>query len=100
MCLAAAWSRSIETLFRHKRCRSAGKLFTVDALFLVAGAEINCGSPGPVYNGWIENAEQKTSLGTSVIYRCFDGMKRIGASSATCEKSGRWSYNPPQCLCT
>lgn len=50
-------------------------------------------------NGWIENLHLGTSLGTSIIYRCNKNMKRIGASSATCEKSGRWSYNPPQCLC-
>ena len=62
-------------------------------------SEINCGSPGPIPNGWIENLHLGTSLGTSIIYRCNKNMKRIGASSATCEKSGRWSYNPPQCLC-
>ena len=62
-------------------------------------AEINCGPPGPIPNGWIENLEMGTALGTSIIYRCNKDMKRIGASSATCEKSGRWSYNPPQCLC-
>uniref|UniRef100_A0A0P5PLV4 Sushi, von Willebrand factor type A, EGF and n=1 Tax=Daphnia magna TaxID=35525 RepID=A0A0P5PLV4_9CRUS len=60
--------------------------------------EINCGSPGHIPNGWIENLHLGTSLGTSIIYRCNKNMKRIGASSATCEKSGRWSYNPPQCL--
>lgn len=62
-------------------------------------SEINCGSPGLIPNGWIENLHLGTSLGTSIIYRCNKNMKRIGASSATCEKSGRWSYNPPQCLC-
>lgn len=61
--------------------------------------EINCGSPGSIPNGWIENLHLGTSLGTSIIYRCNKNMKRIGASSATCEKSGRWSYNPPMCLC-
>lgn len=61
--------------------------------------EINCGPPGPIPNGWIEHVEVGTALGTSVIYRCNKDMKRIGASSATCEKSGRWSYSPPMCLC-
>ena len=85
---------------RHPPSLIHFQYFTVLLVPLKLRAEINCGTPGPIYNGWIEHTEMGASLGASIIYRCFEGMKRFGASSATCDKNGRWSNPPPQCLCT
>lgn len=93
-----ALDRRGAVLSRYLRAVSIGPTNRLRTVRPVA-AEINCGPPGPIPNGWIENLEMGTALGTSIIYRCNKDMKRIGASSATCEKSGRWSYSPPQCLC-
>ncbi|XP_076642778.1 hig-anchoring scaffold protein isoform X2 [Halictus rubicundus] len=60
--------------------------------------EINCGSPGVLYNGWIENLEAGTGLGASIIYRCNDDMKLEGNASSVCLTEGKWRYPLPQCL--
>ncbi|PBC31645.1 Sushi, von Willebrand factor type A, EGF and pentraxin domain-containing protein [Apis cerana cerana] len=60
--------------------------------------EINCGSPGVLYNGWIENIEAGTGLGASIIFRCNDHMKLEGNTSSVCQIDGKWRYPVPQCL--
>ncbi|KAK7866166.1 hypothetical protein R5R35_001392 [Gryllus longicercus] len=60
--------------------------------------EINCGHPGPLYNGWIENIESGTGLGASIIFRCHEGMKLEGNTSSVCQIDGRWRYPLPKCL--
>ncbi|KAG7211048.1 hypothetical protein KM043_016409 [Ampulex compressa] len=60
--------------------------------------EINCGSPGVLYNGWIENIETGTGLGASIIFRCNDHMKLEGNTSSVCQIDGKWRYPLPQCL--
>ncbi|XP_015605333.1 uncharacterized protein LOC107272574 isoform X2 [Cephus cinctus] len=56
--------------------------------------EINCGSPGILYNGWIENIES----GASIIFRCNKHMKLEGNTSSVCQIDGKWRYPVPQCL--
>lgn len=60
--------------------------------------EINCGHPGSLYNGWLENIEAGTGLGASIIYRCHPGMLLIGNTSTVCQIEGRWRYPVPECL--
>ncbi|CAK9812882.1 Protein lev-9 [Anthophora plagiata] len=60
--------------------------------------EINCGSPGILYNGWIENIEAGTGLGASIIFRCSDNKKLEGNASSVCQIDGKWRYPLPQCL--
>ncbi|XP_063237081.1 sushi, von Willebrand factor type A, EGF and pentraxin domain-containing protein 1 isoform X2 [Bacillus rossius redtenbacheri] len=60
--------------------------------------EINCGHPGPLYNGWLENIEAGTGLGASIIFRCHDGMKLEGHTSSVCQIDGHWRYPLPLCL--
>ncbi|XP_034950831.1 uncharacterized protein Hasp [Chelonus insularis] len=60
--------------------------------------EINCGLPGILYNGWIENIESGTGLGASIIFRCKEHMKLAGNTSSVCENDGKWRYPLPQCL--
>lgn len=60
--------------------------------------EINCGHPGTLYNGWLENTETGFGLGASVIFRCHQEMMLIGNSSTVCQIDGRWRYAPPLCL--
>ncbi|XP_070168047.1 protein lev-9 [Polyergus mexicanus] len=60
--------------------------------------EINCGLPGVLYNGWIENIEAGTGMGASIIFRCKDHMKLEGNTSSVCQKDGKWRYPLPQCL--
>lgn len=60
--------------------------------------EINCGSPGVLYNGWIETVEAGMGLGASIIFRCNDHMKLEGNTSSVCQNDGKWRYPLPQCL--
>ncbi|XP_017775518.1 PREDICTED: CUB and sushi domain-containing protein 3 isoform X2 [Nicrophorus vespilloides] len=60
--------------------------------------EINCGHPGRLWNGWLENIEGGTGLGASIIFRCHEGMKLLGHSSTVCQIDGKWRYQLPQCL--
>ncbi|XP_065167243.1 CUB and sushi domain-containing protein 3-like isoform X3 [Atheta coriaria] len=60
--------------------------------------EINCGHPGRLWNGWLENIEGGTGLGASIIFRCHEGMKLEGNSSAVCQIDGKWRYPLPRCL--
>ncbi|KOB66896.1 Sushi, von Willebrand factor type A, EGF and pentraxin domain-containing protein 1, partial [Operophtera brumata] len=60
--------------------------------------EINCGHPGQLWNGWLENISSGTGLGASIIFRCQDGMKMEGNGSAVCQSDGSWSYPLPMCL--
>lgn len=52
--------------------------------------EINCGPPGVLYNGWLENIDAGTGLGASIIFRCHPGMLLNGNSSTVCQIDGRW----------
>lgn len=52
--------------------------------------EINCGPPGVLYNGWLENIDAGTGLGASIIFRCQPGMLLNGNSSTVCQIDGRW----------
>ncbi|XP_047540229.1 uncharacterized protein LOC125073443 isoform X1 [Vanessa atalanta] len=60
--------------------------------------EINCGHPGQLWNGWLENISSGTGLGASIIFRCQDGMRMEGNGSAICQSDGTWSHPLPQCL--
>ncbi|XP_026477208.1 CUB and sushi domain-containing protein 1-like [Ctenocephalides felis] len=60
--------------------------------------EINCGHPGNLHNGWIENIEAGTGLGASVIFRCHENMLLQGHTSSVCQIDGKWRYPLPQCL--
>ncbi|XP_073824681.1 hig-anchoring scaffold protein isoform X1 [Musca autumnalis] len=60
--------------------------------------EINCGHPGVLYNGWIENVEAGTGLGASIIFRCQPDMLMKGSSSSVCQIDGRWRNPLPECL--
>ncbi|ODN03359.1 Sushi, von Willebrand factor type A, EGF and pentraxin domain-containing protein 1 [Orchesella cincta] len=60
--------------------------------------EINCGHPGQLPNGWLENIEKGTALGASVIFRCKEGMTLVGHTSSLCQVDGQWRYPPPNCF--
>ncbi|XP_031618739.1 uncharacterized protein LOC116337915 isoform X2 [Contarinia nasturtii] len=60
--------------------------------------EINCGSPGVLFNGWLENIDAGTGLGASIIFRCQPGMLLAGNTSTVCQVDGRWRYPVPECL--
>uniref|UniRef100_A0A6P4EHA5 LOW QUALITY PROTEIN: uncharacterized protein LOC108042246 n=1 Tax=Drosophila rhopaloa TaxID=1041015 RepID=A0A6P4EHA5_DRORH len=60
--------------------------------------EINCGHPGVLYNGYIENIEAGTGLGASIIFRCQPEMMINGLGSSVCQIDGRWRNALPECL--
>ncbi|KAI8119427.1 Locomotion-related protein Hikaru genki [Lucilia cuprina] len=60
--------------------------------------EINCGHPGNLYNGWIENIDAGTGLGASIIFRCQPDMLMHGHASSVCQIDGRWRNSLPECL--
>ncbi|XP_037777143.1 complement receptor type 2-like isoform X1 [Penaeus monodon] len=60
--------------------------------------QINCGHPGHLPNGWLENIEQGTALGSSIIFRCFANMTIEGDQSTVCQADGTWSKPLPKCL--
>lgn len=62
-------------------------------------AGIDCGHPGHLSNGWLENIEEHgTALGSSIIFRCFANMTIEGDQSTVCQADGSWSKPLPQCL--
>lgn len=61
-------------------------------------SEINCGHPGNLYNGWIENIDAGTGLGASIIFRCQPDMLMHGHASSVCQIDGRWRNALPECL--
>ncbi|XP_025113067.1 protein lev-9-like isoform X2 [Pomacea canaliculata] len=62
-----------------------------------ASAEINCGVPGPIWNGYLDG--HRTTVGAVYFYRCNIRTKFQGDSFSTqCLENGQWSYPPPQCL--
>lgn len=65
---------------------------------VLSGLEINCGHPGPLNNGWLENIEAGTGLGASIIFRCHEGMRLKGNTSTVCQIDGHWRYPLPLCL--
>lgn len=65
---------------------------------LPACKEINCGPPGTLFNGWLENIEAGTGLGASIIFRCHQGMLLAGNTSTVCQIDGQWRYPVPECL--
>ncbi|CAH0550197.1 unnamed protein product [Brassicogethes aeneus] len=60
--------------------------------------EINCGHPGRLWNGWLENIEGGTGLGASIIFRCHEGMLLEGNTSTVCQIDGKWRYPLPRCF--
>lgn len=60
--------------------------------------EVNCGSPGLLYNGWTEGS--KTTLGAIVEFRCHDNMLYEGHPNhrAKCLQNGTWSHPLPRCF--
>lgn len=61
-------------------------------------AEIDCGHPGNLSNGWLDNIEQGTALGSSIIFRCYPNMTIEGDQSTVCQADGSWSRPLPMCL--
>ncbi|CAL4084147.1 unnamed protein product, partial [Meganyctiphanes norvegica] len=60
--------------------------------------EINCGHPGQLSNGWLENIEHGTALGASIIFRCHPNMTIEGDQSTVCQADGSWSKPLPKCF--
>ncbi|RXG57663.1 Protein lev-9 [Armadillidium vulgare] len=60
--------------------------------------EINCGSPGHLPNGWLENVDKGTSLADSIIFRCLPNMTLEGDDTSVCQSDGTWSKPLPKCL--
>ncbi|XP_050719319.1 uncharacterized protein LOC127000000 isoform X1 [Eriocheir sinensis] len=60
--------------------------------------QVNCGSPGLLYNGWTEGS--KTTLGAIVEFRCHDNMLYEGHPNhrAKCLQNGTWSHPLPRCF--
>ncbi|XP_050520065.1 sushi, von Willebrand factor type A, EGF and pentraxin domain-containing protein 1 isoform X2 [Daktulosphaira vitifoliae] len=77
-----------------RRCGADGKWSGITP----SCQEIDCGSPGELHNGWLENTESGTGLGATIIYRCQDGMLLVGNASTVCLADGNWRYPPPLCL--
>ncbi|GAB1599781.1 protein lev-9 isoform X5 [Argonauta hians] len=59
--------------------------------------EINCGLPGPLWNGYLDG--HRTTVGAVFFFRCNVRTTFEGPSFSTqCEENGAWSHPPPRCL--
>ena len=73
---------------------SPGLKASLSSILIIA--EINCGSPGILPNGWLEGT--RTTLHAVVTFRCQEGMTFEGPSYRTiCQADGRWSHPLPRC---
>ncbi|XP_023218660.1 sushi, von Willebrand factor type A, EGF and pentraxin domain-containing protein 1-like isoform X2 [Centruroides sculpturatus] len=78
---------------KTRRCQADKKWEGDDPLC----EEISCGSPGILYNGYLEG--RSTTLGSIFTVNCFDGMKMEGnPESIRCQENGTWSHPLPKCL--
>lgn len=90
--------------WRGRRCRGGGGRKQEEGRKETGGhagsyvVEVNCGSPGLLYNGWTEGS--KTILGAVVEFRCHDQMLYEGPPNhrATCLQNGTWSHPLPKCF--
>lgn len=95
LCNASYYTIFISLLF----ARIVNSLCETGAcLPLFSNLEINCGSLGPLYNGWMENVESGAGLGAAVIFHCDNHMLMEGSTSSICQSDGTWRYPPPLCL--
>lgn len=85
-------------LYRKSFVDLKTQVIVLNCQIVVKFLEINCGHPGQLWNGWLENISSGTGLGASIIFRCQDGMKMEGNGSAICQSDGTWSHPLPQCL--
>ncbi|ESP00264.1 hypothetical protein LOTGIDRAFT_225988 [Lottia gigantea] len=77
----------------ERRCQAGGMWSGQEARC----EEIDCGIPGPVYNGYIDG--HRTSVGAIFFYRCYARTTYDGTSFfAQCLENGQWSQPPPRCL--
>ena len=58
---------------------------------------IDCGDPGTPTNG--QRSLSSTTYNSVVTYTCDVGYTLQGSNSRTCQSSGQWSGNVPQCTC-
>jgi hypothetical protein len=58
--------------------------------------EIDCRHPGPIPNGYVEGI--RTTPGSDVFFKCYEGMTFVGLNSSTCLDTGLWSNPPPLCM--
>lgn len=60
-------------------------------------SQVRCNTPEDVNGGWFEGSAPWVA-GTTLIYSCHPGYRRMGPSQLTCLDSGRWSAQKPECL--
>ncbi|XP_069182645.1 sushi, von Willebrand factor type A, EGF and pentraxin domain-containing protein 1 [Procambarus clarkii] len=60
--------------------------------------QINCGSPGVMFNGWLEGSS--STFEAVVKPRCNDNMKYEGHPERhlICQENGTWSHSLPKCF--
>jgi len=63
--------------------------------FLLYAVGIDCGDPGEPQNGTA--IFDTTFFGDTVDYECDAGFRLVGDSQRTCQSSGSWSGNVPEC---
>lgn len=57
---------------------------------------ISCGFPGYILNGLVYGSS--FVFGDTITYNCTRGFKMSGESSRSCQESGEWSGQPPECV--
>ena len=60
---------------------------------------INCGVPSlPAVNSYgLILTYTNVTYGSTVTYSCISSYDLVGNSNQTCNASGKWDDNPPQC---
>lgn len=75
------------------KCQENGKWETVPVC-----SATGCPSPSNITNGQVNvTNETGTSVGSIILYTCNAGYQIDGVPISQCQKSGKWSTNPPSC---
>lgn len=60
--------------------------------------DVDCGKVQELEHGSVTLPDNRTTFGAKAVYICHENYTLIGHEKRICERDGKWSDTPPQCL--